>query len=1040
MRKIYTFITTLAIGTLTSQAEIVQDYVQDFESSITLNSKEFKLPGSWEHFAEGYVGDNNTYYPTYTHNSNKGINGSKCIQVSDQSNVGSYNDGWGSSYDLIVTPEVSGEISIAYKKQNSYSSGCFIEFYYLNQEGDTYSRGNLIEVNMPELTNQDFSTITFTLDTPQRIGIRASYGYIDHFTASVADVEKRKEIKITNCKNLTEGGGKPICNEFNKFTVKAQVTIENTGEADITADDADATISLCHSETYSDPSPIILSTMPIGVAIPAGESVTVNIEAEVDGNIYGERASYGVRDNLSGSYEFCAWITPNLYKPQLQLLRHDNSLVNENDVNNGKFTVDFGHVNATTTKKYFIKNIGAAPMTVKSIDVPEGISVSAQTFTVNYNEQQEIGITINDNQPSEINGDIVINADGMDAVTLHVKGTMLDATKYYVSFEDGKFPTDMIVIGPKTSSRWSIKDCSSSDKDAPDNNFWLANSTDNLDNHDRLITPLLEFGENETIGMDVFKMSQSESCTSQVSVLYSTDRVNWNVAKTLTAEEMNNPTGAYSNIKVVATPLAATIPVGQYYIAIDCNYVYIDDIYGGKVVDVTSNLYPTIAKAPADGMVNYEYQATANILNLMPEATTAEVSLIVNGDKRGSQTLSIEGNQSISATVAFLADQTLEDAEAYFTVSDGNIEFMTDSWALNIQPEVMIAESEVQSNETTNKANSPFWTNWYRTQSETIYPAESLTLKNGDAINNISFVGYTSASAKKLKMKVWIANTEDNAPDIDSPTEFADMTLVADEYPVALEAIGSNSDSHHKLFTIQFDEPFIYTGGNLRIKTFTLLDEYCNGTAFMTGNDETLSKNSMYRNDDNKTFDEEMTKSWSKTNAPIVIFGIEVEPVEISGVVTSIKEEGTTPLAGAIVTLKALANQTGTLSYTEEGFEEGSESEVIEEPYTVTYTATTDENGFYTVKVLQPALSYKLSSVAADHFNYSHAEIITPSESNKEINFGMNYDVNSSITDIYETSVDNCEIYNMQGIRLNVEKEQLTPGLYIVNGKKTIIR
>jgi len=1033
MKKVYTMISVLLLGGLATQAETVQDYVQDFESSITVNDKTFSLPGSWGHIAEGYKGDSKTYYPTYTHDSDKGLDDSKCIYVSDQTSVGSYNDGWGKSYDLLVTPEVSGTITVDYKRMNSYSDGCLIEFYHLVPEGDTYTRGELIDVTMPELSHTNFTTISFNLDTPQRIGIRVSYGYMDHFTASTAEVEKKRELKIKSCTNKTEGKSNPICNEDNKFTLKALVKVENTGETDIAADDPEATLSFCWAEDSKGAGAVALNTIAIGQDIPVGGTVDVEIEAVVDGNIYGERAPYGVRDNLSGSYEWCDWITPNLYKPQFQLLRSDNTRVSDDNIKNGKFAINYGRVSEATTKKYSFKNAGAGPMVVTSIETPDGISVSTDNFTVAYNTQQEVEITL-EGEPKEIDGNIVINIEGADAVSLPVKGILLDPAKYYVSFEDGKFPTDMIVIGPQSNSRWSVQNCSSSDKDAPVNNYWAENGADNINNHDRLITPLLEFAENEQITMDVFKMSQYTSSNSQVTVLWSDDRINWTEAYVLTNENMAMPEGSSYSLKLIATPLAVTIPTGRHYVAIECNYVYIDDIYGGKKVEVTSELYPTINKKPASGMVNYEYAVTTDIRNLQTEATTATVSLMVDGKEEARNSIEIEGGMTTSVKIGYLADHILENSDAYVLVAAGDREFRTSSWSVNILEEVMIAESEIITTETTNKANAPFYTNWYRTQSEMVYPAETLDLNEGDAINSLTFVGYTSVSGKTLKMKVWMENTDATAPDTANPADETTMTLVADEYPLTLEALGSGNEPHQKLLTIQFSEPFIYTGGSLHIRTFTLLDEYCSGTNFVTGNDDTLKTNAICRNDDKRTFEDEMSKSWSTTNAPVVIFGIEVEPIEISGTVMSSKEEGETPLAGALVTLKAVEQSAA---------QESSVDEPSAESRTVTYTALTDENGFYTVRVLQPAHTYTLSATAADHFDYNHTELIAPSEGNKEVNFSMEYDIDSGVEPVVDNSAEPAVsegIYNMQGIRLNVNEEELTPGLYIVNGKKKVVK
>ena len=1024
MNKIYSVIAATAFATIAMQAETVENYVQDFEAACQINDKTYSLPGSWGHLAEGFAGDNSTYFPTYTYKTSGGLNNSKCIQVSDQANVGSYNDGWGASYDLLITPEVSGTISIDYKKQNSYASGCFIEFYYLVPDGDSFTRGELIEVEMPELTNTDFTTISFSLPTPQRIGIRASYGFIDHFTASKAEVEKKRALAIKSANNISVGNSSPICDANNRFTLKAHIKLENTGEADILTSDPDATITMCWASDYKGADAQALKTVSITQDIPVGETIEMDIEAEVDGNLYPDRAPYGVRENITGSYEYFGWITPNLYKPQFQLLRTDGTRVSDDDIKNGKFAFDYGRVTQTTVKNYSVKNAGSGPLVVNSIDAPEGISVSPDNFTVAYNETLPITITLSGDNFATIDDNITLNIDGIDPISIPVIACVLDPTKYYVNFEDGTFPSDMIVVGPRSSSRWSIETFTSSSKDKPANNCWAKNGADAVENHDRLITPLLHFNEGEQISMDLFKLSDSGSCTSQVTILYSDDRANWTEAGSIQAADMANPTGSYTKTYMV-TPYAVNIPAGNHYVAIECNYVAIDDIYGGKPVVVNADLYPTSAKAPANGMVNYDYNATVNILNLMNEDVVAEVDLMVNGEVMASQEVDVKAfAKDTQASLSFLANQELENAIAYFVVKAEGCEFKSNIWLLTIEPEKMIAESEIIAEQTRTMSQVPFFTNWYRTQSEIIYPAETIDLNAGDVITSMSFKGYrTNADVKTLKMKVWIENCDASAPDINAPADTETMLQVADEYEITLTPKG-DSDACVNLFDISFSEPFTYNGGNIRIATQTLLDEYCNGTNFEVGSDESLSANAMYRNDDKREFGEEITKSWTKSNAPIVVFGIQAEPAQISGTVRSESGSLSQPLAGATVILSAIADENAP---------EGAR--------TVTYSAVSDENGNYSIPVMQTALSYNLSAKAPYHYDYTHPEVIEPADGNKAVNFNMLFDVSTSVNTITsQPALPQGAIFNMQGVYLGEDASHLAPGIYIINGQKTVIK
>lgn len=1023
MTKHYAIIAAIALTGMSMRAETVTDYVQDFESSCTINTKGYELPGSWGHVAEGYVGENSTYFPTYSWKSTGGIGNSGCIQVSEQNRVGSYNDSWGSAYDLLVTPEVSGTITIDYKRQNSYSDGCFIEFYYLVEENGELTRGELIEVTMPELSYSEYKTVSFELATPQRIGIRASYGYIDHFTASKAEVEKKRQLKIKSTSNTTDGRTSPICNEQNIFKIKSHVKIENNGEADILTTDPDATVSLCWSSDAKGTDAVLLSTVPISADIPVGQTIEMDLEADVDANLYPGNSAYGVIEGVSGTYEWMAWITPNEYKPQFQLLRSNGSQVSASDISNGRYVIDYGRVSGTYSRSYSIKNGGAGPLALTSVEAPEGITVTPTAFTLAYNEKQDITIEAGGENYGPIIGEIKFNIEGADPIAIPVTATLLDPAKYWEGFEECenlKFPADMIVVGPQNSSRWGVENCSSTNPDKPVNNYLVFNKGTDLNNHDRLITPLLDFEAEETFSFDAFKIKSDGN--SQISIYRSTDRANWELVKTITKDEMVNPISS----TVIATPVSVNMPEGKYYIAVECNYVYIDDLYGGTPADVEYDLYLTNSKTPASGMVNYEYTATLDIRNMLDKAAEAKVALMIDGETVAEEEVEIPAlAASVPVSVSYLADTVLEDAEAYFTVTAGETEFKSAVWTVNIRPEQMIAEATVISENTTTRANVPHAMNWYRTMSETVYPKDVLGLTEGEVITSIAYNGYSTISADKtLTIKVWIENCEESTPNKENPTDVATMTQVSDGEKVTLTAKGS-SEEPEKMIEVPFSTPFTYNGGNIRIVTLVLLDAYCSGTSYLVSTDDALKNNSIYRNDDKRSFDDGFTSSWYSGNAPVVTFGIKKEPVQITGKIMATKNSETYVVAGAIVTLTAVPEQ--------------SEDSPMRAK-AVTYTATTDESGEFNVSVLQPGMKYALTASHAKHHDYTHPELIDPTVGDQNVDFNMEYDVTSGVDAVADDNAAEKEIYNMQGVYLGNDPSRLAPGLYIISGKKVIIK
>lgn len=1024
MIKRYLILSAVAVTSLAMSAEKVDNYVQGFESECSVNDKTYTLPGSWGHIADGVVGDRSTTFPTYTYKTTGGVDNSKCIQVSDQMSVGGQNDDKGSTYDLLVTPEVSGTISIAYKKTYSFYDG-FIEFYYLVEEDGALVRGEKIEIEMPEFTT-DYQTISFELATPQRIGIRASYGCIDNFTASTAEVEKKRSLKISSVTNTTEGRTSPVCGPDNKFTVKAHFKLQNTGEADINPGDDNATVSLCWADGYKGENVVVLNTVGIDQAIPVGSTIEMDIAGEVDGNVYPNRETYGIKENISGTFTDIAYITPNLYKPKFLLLRSDNSQVSESTVNAGNYTIELGYAEVSAEKVYKVKNDGAGPLVVTSIQSPEGISVTPSEFTVEYGQTQEIKVAAEGTVLGAIEGTVKFNIEGADPVSMNLTATVLDPAKYYEGFEgctDKKFPKDMIVVGPQSSSRWSVLHLSTSNKDKPTNDYLVENKA-SKPSGDRLILPLLEFDGTEQIRMDVYKISSNSSYQPQVSIYTSDDRAEWTLVDVLESSEMVNPIeGYYTTYQI--TPYTVTIPEGRHYIAIEANYVDIDDIYGGTRVDVDCDLYLSNVKTPATGMVNYDYTATVSIRNMKDEAVTATAALVVDGEVVAEEEIEVGALvQAQEVTLSYLCGEELEDVDAYFEVTVGETTFKSSAWSLNISAEMMVGESTVISETSTTAANVPFWVNWYRTFSETVYPAEVLDLEEGDVLTKIIYNGYSTVSDDKtLKIKVWIENCDDAAPSTAKPADESAMTQVANEYVVTISSKGNSSETV-PLFEIPFSEPFTYTGGNIRVVTHVLLDAYCNGTGILVSNDDALKNNAMYSNDDNKSFEDAISKSWSTAKAPVVTFEVAVEPIRISGNVKSAKENSIESLAGAVVTLTALAPE---------------KVHGVKAAQAVTYSATTDANGDYTILVMQPGLKYTLTAQAPDHFNYTHHEVIDPSAGHQNIDFALNYGTTGVSAVEAEYGVRK-GIYNMQGIYLGEDVTLLAPGLYIIDGKKTIIR
>ena len=103
-------------------AQIESPYTVDFETAVPTNSssygssnRNFKLGIGWDHIANfvsaGYAGN---YYVAYEFKSTGGVDGSQALYAGNN-----YYSGWygsGTAEDYLITPPITGEMTLAVKK------------------------------------------------------------------------------------------------------------------------------------------------------------------------------------------------------------------------------------------------------------------------------------------------------------------------------------------------------------------------------------------------------------------------------------------------------------------------------------------------------------------------------------------------------------------------------------------------------------------------------------------------------------------------------------------------------------------------------------------------------------------------------------------------------------------------------------------------------------------------------------------------------------------------------------------------------------
>ena len=210
-------------------------YTADFNTAIDTSDPAFRVAPGWSHLVS--TGSYTSQKVTYTYVATGGIDGSGCLQAGAQS----YFDWWENAdvalNDLLITPAVSGTVTLQAMKATS-GDNCSVRFFNMSKDDNgNWVMGTEIAYDDPGLLSIDYTEIELTgIAEGTVIGIRAENVYIDDFTATSANVVLQRGLTITS---LTPAVAEQNidCDENNQFEVKATVKVKNTGEVDLNPGD-----------------------------------------------------------------------------------------------------------------------------------------------------------------------------------------------------------------------------------------------------------------------------------------------------------------------------------------------------------------------------------------------------------------------------------------------------------------------------------------------------------------------------------------------------------------------------------------------------------------------------------------------------------------------------------------------------------------------------------------------------------------------------------------------------------------------------------
>ena len=917
------------MGFSMARADVVSPYTYNFEG-LSTSSTDF-APAGWGHVVEGYDGYGDFYYVDYQLKESGGYGDNGAYLYIGSQTIGDGDWDQGTVADMLVTPPITGDASIYVKKNKSSGT---ITFYTCSYNASTkkYSKGSKYDVTVPELSETEWTKVDIPgVAADTRIGICGDDVSIDEFAAASAVIELRKELNVSLVKLLS--GATADADADGNITLKMNVKVKNNGDIALNPGDENYSLSIIRKNTGSAADTEVY-TQPIAVALQPGETsdfIELNAVIPVTESA---RSRFDVRENITGSSSYGGWVDIYAYKPDFSVTTTSFDVIS-----NGTLQ-DFGISQSSVDKEYNIRNTkGAAPLTINSITVPEGFTYSikdedvAETlttpFVVRAHEKLLLTVTMDASVLGSRSGDIVVTpADGQGtAITLPVSGTIVDPSKLYVTFADGKFPAGTYVEG----NSWTVDKYTNGD-----GNYSAVNSS--VTPMTKFVLPKIRLGEGESLTFTAAKRGSS----SKLNVYYSADRVNWTLAQSISADASADAdkfaTDKYSGSSYTYIDIfkyksfTPAIPAGDWYVAFEAGYSRVGSIVGGTVLAIPEHeLLVSNVVMPEDGVVNHAYAASATIANVgSADIAEGELTAKLYFGETVMQTQALPALASgASTSVSF--NVPLREAGTFVTKIAVEGTVTAEATANIVVAQETPSGSKQVGTVTETNTNVPARLNYRNSDSEIIYTQDVIGLADGTAIKGLTFKGYKSSKELPLSLEVWMENTTDAAPDASAPHSTEGMTKVYSNPNIVLGTIG-DSNNHMPIFDLDFSStPFVYTGGNLRIIVQSRSTTYISTNFEMDGNRKNMA---IYRSSDSPLDEED---EYRTADLPVVYLHIDKEATTLSGTVTA----NNAPVADAEVKIA---------------------SGIVE------YSGTTDAEGKYTFPVCQDNLEYTMTVTKDGYF------------------------------------------------------------------------
>lgn len=967
-------------------------HLQKFDRPTpSLSKPQNYAPEGWSRIVDSFEcwGDG-PWYITYRAKTSGGKDGAYIQAPRQRMSHPDDSEEYKDTYDLLVTPLLTGDISFWLKAVSS-TSYTYAEVYECTESNGEYTRGTLLKkISVTDMSTEQWTEVTMHLDKPAYLGLRLSNTNIDEFSGEQPVPAASMAIEGATLLDPT-----PYPSPDGVTTVTYDVDIMNTGNTTINPGDDGYSLSL--EQYYLDR--VTVATEPISVVLEPGAKTTVRVSARIQAGPKKSEYRFDIVENIGKTRFQGKYVTILPYSPELRLRLGEGET--QQDITG---PVSFGFTTDTPVRRTIaILSEGGAPLEVTDISAPAGYSVDGAQlpFTLAPGESKEITVTLGTDVKGACGGDLTISATGMSDVTCALTGGVIGADSYFVDFEQG-IPEDMLQLAPDEYS-WLWE--AFAVPDVYDAESGLGAGAAHCDGMTMLVTPRLRLAEGERI---VFNAAQ-EAYSSVLNVYWSTDRITWHEVLDIGGRDEYGDSPkeheAYFSNKHVDKKYsenyefglfsAGGFPAGDLYIAFEAGRARLDNVLAGRLSPTDIDFIVEGHLHPARATVNHQCQARVIVRNLSSKPLSAAdytVTLAI-GDREETpaELTDIAPGATADYTIAHTPHMPGEFPVS-ITVRAGDTEITTPETTIAVKQEEMLERHTAATPDGSRSYRYPLSTSNMRSTSQAIYTADELGLERGAEILKVMFAGFTiSEKQAEYDLTLWLVNTTAATVDASSPRSTDDLppTWRGKWAPF----FGGSLEEPEEILSMDLTDGFIYTGDNLLVILEAKSEEF-KSVYFIS----TASGKSIVRYGDTDEAYSEMPWTSEGGRASLNVYTAMSVPA-VSGTVTDINSGE--PIAGARLSLTS-----GNVLYSTESAADGT----------------------YSIAPIQHTLPFSLHIEADDYVPVDPISInFTGADIHQDFRLLRNGE--TAVTVIGTDGDGDAEYFNLQGIR--VSPTGLPAGVYL---------